>query len=237
MDIDTAYREIQEKFYCCLKHGSVDIDEHLLKPSQDSRRGLSLVFRPTDAIAENVAALQKKLARYSGSQYSQPPTDLHTTVLSVIPVGHDYPRFESDKANCERAVVRSIHKLSQSIRVLYRGVIASNDSVLIRGYPETDALQSLRTDIIAELARLGIEENLERRYAPVTAHMTIVRFISQIQRTRKFCRLLGRMSDANVGSMRVRSLELVENDWYMRRETVRLVNAFPLFAVESYTTG
>lgn len=228
LDIDAAYRGIEEKFHGCLERRSVDTDEYLLRSRRDTRRGLSLAFGPSDAIAENVEALQTELARYSGDQYKQPRTDLHTTILSVIPVARHYSRFARHLADCERAAESAIRRLSEPLEVRYRGVIASNECVLVRGYPETGALQSLRAEIIAELVRLGIEAELERRYAPVTAHMTIMRFVTQLQCTSKFCRLLERLSDVEVGFMRISRVELVENDWYMRRGTLSRVRTFPL---------
>ena len=226
MDIHATYQQIEQSFLDCVERDRVITDDHLARNKPDARRSLTLLLRPTIEIAQSVEKTVAELTHSAGQQYTQPGAELHTTVLSVIPGTERYGEIAHRVPDCERAVEDALAMVQEPIAVEYRGLIGSNDSILVKGYPQSEALQQLRQRIIQNLTELGIEQQLERRYTMVAAHMTAMRFTQQPNSLGNLRTKLESFAETLFGTTRVESLELVECDWYMRTGKLTLLRRF-----------
>ncbi len=225
-EIERIHEEIEDKFLGCCVAGRVVVDKYLSQPGTDQRRGLSVIFRPCAAIIDQVRRIQETLVGYTGDQYAYPASDLHVTVMSVIPASPDFGVFGSHIPIYVDAVERAIHRFRAEISLEFRGVLASDDSLLIKGFPHDTALRALRDEIERQLWSTGVGGELHRRYKIKTAHMTFLRYTSQVFDLKGLQAALLAQRDMTVGSSTPRSLELVEHDWYMRSANARLLSQF-----------
>ena len=196
--------------------------------NSDSRRGLTLLARPDQSSAQAIYNAVQSLTDQLGEQYVQPVDDLHTTVLSVIPGSSEYTGHASILPDCIRAAEAAVERTGYTFEIDYRGLIASSDSLLVKGYPSTDALERLRDTIVQNLKELKLEDRFDRRYPMVAAHMTVCRFVQQPADLAQLDHALQNLKKHAFGSSVISQLELVENDWYMRTETLNRKRSFRL---------
>ena len=226
--IEATYQGIEQRFQVSLGQGRIETDPYLRGDIADNRRGLTLIARPEDIRVNALQSTLGGLVAELGDQYLQPAEDLHTTVLSIIPGTPNYPPPTEVVSMCITCVTKAIAKCGEGFEIVYRGLIASTDALLVKGYPEGDTLQQLRTEILSELDASGLGDYFERRYPMVAAHMTVARFTRQPQNLTALAECLKALRQQNFGTSSVTKLELVENDWYMRAQTLRLEASFPL---------
>jgi hypothetical protein len=69
---------------------------------------------------------------------------------------------------------------------------------------------------------------MDRRYPPVTVHLTVMRFRKQPADREAFRQFVEANRTREFGRARIRSLQLVWNDWYMSEAEVRVVAEYPL---------
>lgn len=211
----------------------MDVDAYL-RPAPgsaskiDNRRGLTLLARPDQQTAQAIHKRVLSLTEVLGEQYVQPVDDLHTTVISVIPGSSEYADYDPILNDCISAAVSAVKRSGRSFEIEYRGLIASSDSLLAKGYPTTNALKTLRDTILQNLEALDLEDRFERRYPMVAAHMTVCRFVQQPTDLPGLSRVLNDLKDHAFGTSSISQLELVENDWYMRTSTLNRKDNFRL---------
>ncbi len=213
-----------------MQAGKVDVDPYLAPGTNksDNRRGFTLLARPAQPTAQEIYKTVQSLSDPLGEQYVQPIADLHTTVLSVIPGSSAYANHAPILPDCISAVEAAVNSVGRTFEIEYRGIIASSDSLLAKGYPTTEVLQQLRDAILQNLVDLKLEDRFDRRYPMVAAHMTVCRFIQQPADMPALERALQGLKDHTFGLSPIRQLELVEQDWYMRTETLNRKRTFLL---------
>ena len=229
--IEATYQGIEQRFQASLGQGRIETDPYLRGDIADNRRGLTLIARPEDIRVNALQSTLGGLVAELGDQYLQPAEDLHTTVLSIIPGTPNYPPPTEVVSKCITCVAKAIAKCGEGFEIDYRGLIASSDALLVKGYPHGDALQQLRAEILSELAASGLGDYFERRYPMVAAHMTVARFTRQPQNLTVLADGLKALGQQSFGTSSVTKVELVENDWYMRTQTLRLEASYPLRAI------
>jgi hypothetical protein len=170
-EIDRIYRDIELKFERCRTIGEVVIDPYLADGRLDRRRGLTLIARPSAEVRSRIAQIQEVIQTAAGDQYYYPPEDLHFTVLSVIPASDSYEaNEESDRLF--QGIVSKAARSARQTRIILRGVISSDDSILVKGFPLDSSLQHLRSELRRLIRDTRFAADLDRRYPIRTAHMT-----------------------------------------------------------------
>ncbi|MGB8318325.1 MAG: hypothetical protein WCE54_09390, partial [Ignavibacteriaceae bacterium] len=66
------------------------------------------------------------------------------------------------------------------------------------------------------------------RYRIKTAHSTVIRFREELKHSLNFLSLLEKYRDYNFGKTKINQLELVQTDWYHKKEKVLILNKFEL---------
>lgn len=70
--------------HTALTAGTPSLDPHLLDKASDRRRGVTLLIRPSAAVAKAVAQTLAQLEDIEPDQYYYAPGELHVTVLSLF---------------------------------------------------------------------------------------------------------------------------------------------------------
>jgi 2'-5' RNA ligase len=220
------YDAIWDRSFAAIRAGDVDCDPRLaLGP--DPRRGLTVIARPDVSLAARFERLLDGLCAIEPGQYRHPRADLHVTALSLFTVCEDY---HAQLARCDdyRAAVREAVAGMPAFDIELRGITASRGAVLAQGFPGDGTLDALRERLRAQLRTRGLDASLDQRYKLVTAHATLLRFVRPLTQPARFADALAGLRDAPLGTMRVASLELALNDWYMSSGTLRHIETFGL---------
>ena len=224
--LQSHYDAMWDRAWPAVARGDVECDPHLTG-GLDPRRGISLIARPDPALAARLADLQDRLADADPRQYRQPLSDLHMTVLSLFTVTeHCAPHLarRADYATVVRAAVAGMPAFDVDLA----GITMSRGAVLGRGFPRDDTLERLRTRLRDVLCVCGLGAGLDQRYRLVTAHMTVLRFVTPPADPARLAAALAASRDAPLGTMHVDTLELVVNDWYMSSAAIEPIERFAL---------
>jgi 2'-5' RNA ligase len=220
---DAFWENASEHF----RHKGVQTDLHLLNKEEDTRRGLTLIARPGLFVREQVAKFLDEMKIVLPGQYCYVAEALHLTVLSLISASaHFHVNEELLAGYCK--VVESVLKDTHPLAIRFHGITASPGGVLIQGFPEADALNHLRNRLRTALGEVGLDGALDVRYRITTAHMTAIRFMCQPDDPQTLIDVLGAYRQRGFGEMRVDTLHLVTNDWYMSPERVKLLRTYTL---------
>jgi len=228
--IASVYRDIEQRFERCVQSKRVDIDDYLLPHSKtlDRRRGLTLLARPEPKITQRILETVQTLKGSLGEQYVQAAEDVHTTVYSVVPATANFHAFDPVISSCIDAVNAAINDNNRPFEIEYRGIIGSNDALLVKGYPTTDSLQRLRTAVSQNMAERNLQGRFNLRYPMIAAHATLVRFVQQPGDLSALHRQLGDLKDHRYGTSLSSRLELTEHDWYMRSASLKQIAEYEL---------
>ncbi len=145
-------------------------------------------------------------------------TDLPTHYAAMDDPGPALARLDG-----YRAAVHAALDGVDAFDIDFEGIAPSRGALPARGIPRSPALEDLRDRLRGELQARGLAGTLDRRYRLVTAHATLFRFISPLQRPARFASLLDALRDKPLGGTHVDGLELVINDWYMARTQLERV--------------
>jgi 2'-5' RNA ligase len=224
--LQAHYDAIWERSLDAIRASSIDIDPRLTH-GPDPRRGLTVIARPDAVLASRFERLLDRLCEIEPGQYRHPLADMHVTILSLFTVCEDY---HGQLARCDDylAAVRAAVASTPSFEIEFRGITASRSAVLAQGFPRDGAIDTLRERLRTQLRARGLDASLDQRYKLVTAHATLLRFMRPLAQPARFAEELAGLRDAPLGSMRVHSVELALNDWYMSSGTLRQIETFEL---------
>lgn len=215
---DVAQRDILE--------GRLDIDPWIGNAA-DTRYGMTLIARPSPAVADAVVTSIADIVQLEPGQYAYPTSDLHITVLSVNSCRSG---FELDAVQTEAyaALIGSIVSDTPPITLHFRGLTASRSGLLVQGFPTDEALDVLRDRLRVAIGASGLEHSMDLRYTLKTAHMTALRFAAPLEHPTRFVRHVESMRDIEFGSTDINRIELVGNNWYMQQKRIRQLAEFSL---------
>jgi 2'-5' RNA ligase len=218
---DRLWTEAQEHFAA----GRVKTDPHLLDRANDTRRGISLIIRPTSAMIVRLGTVIDELNAIVPGQHVYRPDELHVTLLSLISAaaGFDLDAVPLDRY---RAALGNLFTQVQPFTIRFTGVTASPDTVFVRG--QSDALNALRDRLRDDLTRAGLGDSLDRRYRIVTAHSTVLRFQTQPEHLPELVRYLTAQRSREIGAFAVETVDFTFNDWYMSHDVVRVMKTYRL---------
>jgi len=207
--------------------GTPQVDPHLTNPEKDLRRGVTLAFRPSPVVIENICPFLNQLVSIAPEQYFYRSEQLHVTVLSIIS-GTELWRKEIRCLAACRAIINEILPRQRPFKICFRGVTASPNAVMIQGFPAGDGLNKLRDELRHAFAQKGLGDLLDRRYKITSAHMTIMRFSRQETDWQQLAALLTENSVRDFGEMEANRMQLIWGDWYASTKTVRILQGYHL---------
>lgn len=219
---DALWSDAVEAF----KEGKVNLDPHLLNKKDDHRRGLTLICRPDKDIIKTVSKYIDELRNQFPEQYYYHENELHITVMSLFTATVDWQPYFS-KIDEYIDAINSIIDRCRTFTINFRGVTASPGGIMIQGVPVDNGLNDIRQNIRSVFNDKGWASQLDKRYTIENAHMTVARFRYQ-ENWIEVLNALEKNRTKNWGSMVVDCIELVDNDWYMSREKVKIISRYTL---------
>lgn len=231
MNCTNEAREIYNQLYHSskqnLRAGKIDIDQNLLDQKNDHRRGLSIILRPDGNTAHQIGRFQDQMQEIDSSQYYQPKTDQHITVLSIITA---YDGFKLEQIDIEHYsnIISDALKNHEKFSILLQGVTCSTGAVMIQGFDESGSLQAMRENIKQAFNNSNIKDSLDSRYNLKTAHFTIARFTQLLSDPQSYYEIIEKYREHNFGSFEVAELDFVYHDWYHSTDKLQILKKLKL---------
>jgi 2'-5' RNA ligase len=221
------YNALWEEHWPNIRRGAVATDPLLARKASDGRRGLTVIARPDPAVAARIEEMLHTLAALEPQQYYYPQSDFHLTVLSLFTATEDFAPHLAHMGEYRDAAA-TVLAATPAFTFDTVGITLAAGAVLAQGFPHGPALETLRDGLRAELRKRGLGHGLDQRYRLVAAHSTLVRFAAPLNAPERFAQALAEFRNAPFGRTEVSALELVFNDWYMSRDTLRTIETFQL---------
>ena len=225
-DLRRHYDAMWDRAWPAVSRGDLECDPHLAG-GLDPRRGMTLIARPDAALAARLTDVQHRLADADPRQYRQPRADLHMTVLSLFTVTADHAPHLARRAEYAAAVRTAVCDLP-AFDIDLKGITISRGAVLATGFPRDDTLETLRACLREALRARGLDGMLDQRYRLVTAHSTLLRFVVAPADPARLAAVLTQVRSEPLGTLRVESLQLVVNDWFMSSAAVESIETYAL---------
>ncbi|WP_321991329.1 hypothetical protein [Marispirochaeta aestuarii] len=222
----TIYDNLYSDSVRAIRSGEYTTDTMIDSPN-DTRRGISLIFRPSSAVRKEISRFLYTLQQLDPNQYYYPESDMHVTILSIVSC---YPEFNVASIDIPVYINLLQKALSgaKGFTLHFRGLTASPSCVMIRGFPENTILNDLRNTLRSIFKTSSLEHSIDKRYELQTAHSTVLRFKERLFDIPKFLETLESYKDFYFGSCTVDSLEFVVNDWYLRERNTEKLFGFTL---------
>lgn len=226
-DLVTTYDALWEDAIAQIRQQGVQTDPHLHNQANDTRRGLTLIARPSPDVCARVLDFLHEIEEIIPGQHTYMLESLHLTVLSLVSASAQ-ARLDREQISTYRNAVESVLQRAHPLTVRFQGITASSSGVLIQGFPEADALNSLRDALRAAVRAAGMGDSLDVRYRLTTAHMTVLRFMRQPDNPYTLIESLRAYRRHDFGVTQVDTLHLVKSDWYMSPGRVEVLAAYDL---------
>jgi 2'-5' RNA ligase len=212
------YDKLFKRSLPLIRSGSVSIDT-AIDSGTDNRFGITLLCYPGDDAKARLLRFTDELRAIDPDQYYYPASDLHITVLSIISC---YEGFNLDEIPVAK-YVSMIQKCLAGIpefEINLTGVTSSGSGILACGYFQKGTVDKIRAGLRTEFKKSALPQRIDVRYVLETAHITLMRFRKPLANNEAFGDLLERYKTTTFGSIKVRGLALVYNDWYHRKAVV-----------------
>ncbi|WNJ18540.1 hypothetical protein [Pontibacter sp. G13] len=208
----------------------VHADPWLLNLAEDRRRGISLIWPIEWVNPQEWLDLQGEMKALLPEQYHYPLEDLHLTVLTIISCVEDYAALEI-KTSDYVEVIRKAFESSDVEQLVFEGLAATHAAWLMCGYSELGGLERIRARVRKEMHASGLYHTMDKRYLLNTAHSTLGRFQKEMdgEMGGQFWAFLQKWKFKALPAVKpISKMQLVENDWYMRRGKVNVLESFSI---------
>jgi len=226
MALEKHYRTLWENSLAGFRAGAFELDP-FLSAKEDSRFGITLLFRPGEAVKAGIAHFLQELRQLEPEQYYYPASDMHVTVMSLISC-HAGFRLEHINPEAYITVLQECLACIKSFRVDFAGITASPSSLMVQGFPGSDQLDVLRGKLRENFRNSPLLQTIDSRYVLQTAHCTVARFTSPLKHASAFLGKVQQCRGCSFGGAQVEEVELVYNDWYQRQAVVKPLASFRL---------
>ncbi|MBD1396494.1 mutarotase [Pontibacter sp. JH31] len=226
MDLHEHYGNLFKRSANEILAGNYLLDDQL-DSDADDRRGLTLLFRPDEAVRSNMQDFLTELRANEPAQYYYPDSDMHVTVLSLVSC---YSGFGLGQIAVQDYVeiIEECLLEAGGIEMHFRGITASPAAVMVQGFPANGTLHQLRDRLRKSFRDSVLQHSMDSRYTLCTAHATVARFRKPLRQPTEFVDILEKYRQHDFGKCRVGDLELVYNDWYQRANFVQKLHTFRL---------
>jgi 2'-5' RNA ligase len=140
----------------------------------DDRLGLTLLIRPNNIVNEQIQQFLECLKQIAPNQYYYPSSDVHVTVMSIIPSYSGFTTKNIDLPAYTTLVRKSIADIPK-FTVHFKGITLSPSAVMIQGFLEDNCLNQLRDNLRTNFKQSGLEQGIDKRYKIKTAHCTVIK--------------------------------------------------------------
>ncbi|UOB17647.1 2'-5' RNA ligase family protein [Abyssalbus ytuae] len=217
---ENLWQESIEKF----RHHKFEFDP-LIDSEKDMRRGITLLARPDKEIKRNIASFINEFKSIDPHQYFYPVSDIHITIMSVISCYEGFKMNTIDISKYIEIINKSIKGLN-SEQITFNGLTASSSCIMLKGFPLQNNLNKIRNNLRENFKKSNLESSIDHRYKIKTAHSTIIRFKEVVKHPDQLIGFLEKNKDVPFGSFKIKSLELVYNDWYQKAGITKLLHTF-----------
>ncbi|RKF18134.1 hypothetical protein DBZ36_12935 [Alginatibacterium sediminis] len=213
--IQHIYDEMWENFSSGLILNQYQLDPNI-HSSNDTRRGITaLAYLHTNnqSVSQAIDSFAKQVSLIEPQQYYHPIDELHLTLLAIIScvAGFELSQIDSRRYS---DIFNDVMASSEPITIHFRGITASASCIVVQGFPADSALNDLRAKFRAAFKRSGLRTSIDSRYELVIAHTSVVRFCAPLQNSQQLLELCKRYKNYDFGSVVLRDIELVFNNWY-----------------------
>ncbi|SMO55093.1 2'-5' RNA ligase family protein [Gracilimonas mengyeensis] len=226
MDLETQYQRLWDDSIPQIQTGNIKTDPYI-DATDDTRFGITLLARPSREVANKIQEFQTELRKHAPHQYYYPASDLHLTILSLVSCQPGF-KLNGNEATAYINLVHEVLRQTPPFEIKFEGITASPAAVMICGYPEKEALNTLRDHLRGAFKQSPVYQTIDKRYKLKTAHSTIFRFRKPLTDPDSFVGVMESWKDHSFGSFVIDQAELVYNDWYQRKEKVRNLKTFDL---------
>ena len=210
-----------------IRSGTIEIDPVLAQGQPDRRRGMTLLFRPSPRVREQIAKCLEEVRQLEPDQHYYHPGELHVTFLSLFSASADHEAI-FDRTDKFIAAVASCVRALNPFPLSFFGITASPAAIMVQSFTDATRLNAARDRLRDELCARGLSEGARERYRLEVAHMTALRFRHPLRNGIAFAQALEKMRNRNFGQTEIDSLELVKSDWYMSRAITQPLYVFQL---------
>ena len=224
-DLSVHYTNLYHDAVNKIKTDTYETDRLMDVP--DRRFGLTLITHPAFSVRNNIQQFLDELKVAEPDQYYYRDSDIHVTILSIIScyVGFDLSQVS---VNDYIELIKKSIAGQQRFEIIFRGVTASPSCVMIQGFLSDSTLNDIRDCLRSSFKNSVLQQSIDKRYPLQTAHSTVVRFRTSFTKKDTFLQILENYRNYNFGTVTVDLLELVYNDWYQRKENVKVLYKFCL---------
>ncbi|MDC7126677.1 MAG: hypothetical protein PQJ46_13990 [Spirochaetales bacterium] len=226
MDLNKHYNNLYIESIKKIADNNYEIDK-MIDSANDNRFGLSLVLRPPSRIKENISAFLNDIKQIEPGQYYYPESDMHITVLSIISCYDGFSLSNIDVPAYTKIITEVLSK-TKSLAISVNGITASPSCVMIRGFAENDSLNDIRKKLREAFSGKTLENTIDKRYKLQTAHSTVIRFRNPLLNAEGLVKKLEYYKNLDFGTFEVDSLELLFNDWYLRKNKTKKIESFKI---------
>jgi 2'-5' RNA ligase len=219
---DTLYKESIQK----IRSDNYQTD-HLIDSSSDHRLGITLIIRPGIHVKNKIQTFLTDLKAIEPDQYYYPNSDIHVTALSLIACYTGFDVAQISIFDYVELIKKSITSF-KSFEIEFRGITASPSCVMVQGFLNDETLNDIRTNLRINFQNSNLQQTIDSRYSIQTAHSTVVRLRKRLTKKDDFIKVLDNYRDYNFGASTIDTLELVYNDWYHRKESVKELYRFTI---------
>jgi nucleoside phosphorylase/tetratricopeptide (TPR) repeat protein len=224
------YRDIAIKGEECLRKGTVDPSEHLINLAQDSRRGLTIVIRPSLRVAKNLESVVNRLTNSCTSLFGYDATRFHITLLSLKTAVENFHAEQFPLDTYETTIEQAV-KAFPAPTIQFIGVCPTPNSIVATGFPSNESLELIRDELRRLLKLRGLDHGVDERYAIRGAHLVLARFLRKEADFSRLSVALRELTEIPLGEMVADQCHLVVNDFYFSKDKIRILRSFPLSAV------
>lgn len=226
MNLKEHYNKLYKDSIQKIQSDSYQIDE-LIDSSTDNRFGITLLLRPDNNVKNEIQKFLNKIKLIEPHQYYYPDSDIHITIMSIISCYNEFDLTQiriEDYVNIIRKSIDGFNKFE----IEFKGLTASPSCLMIQGFLKDNTLNLIRSNLRNNFKNSDLEQSIDKRYAIQTAHSTIFRLKEKFRNKRAFLKTVEEYRDYDFGTFSVDTLEFVCNDWYQRKEYVKMLNTFEL---------
>jgi len=215
-----------------IKTGQVITDDQIDNPV-DSRRGITLLIRPSQPVIDNIQQFLQKTKMIAPNQYYYPPTDLHLTTLSIFSCQPGFELNQIDLSQYKQIIQHTLNDFPP-FTINFSGITLSASGIVAKGYDTTGTLNEIRAAIRKAFKATILTNTIDKRYVLKVAHSTLIRFKNPLLNPALLSDFLAKQQTIPFGITTVNAIDLVFNDWYMKTEKVRLLERYPLLQKGDY---
>ena len=217
MKVNNLYKEINHNGILKIKNKKEKIDDYL-NHMEDRRMGLALLIRPSEQIQRKIAEIVRVIQKIEPDQYFYKNYQHHITLLDFTTARQDF-KYSKEQIKIYTAITEDVLKNIKKFKIHCKGLIASNDAILVKGFYE-----NIMNQIRKELRNKMKENNLknDERYKTMSSHITIARFKEPLKNRDKLLETLKMYEQYDFGEFYVSNIEFVYHNWYdSKRELIR----------------